>query len=104
MNIEGIENLTKDEVTSIVTSVEQRDGSPKPVEYLPALDDDQMIGKVGMTMAEIEKAAIYKTLRETGENKSKAAKILGIGVRTLYRKLDEYEKGIDENQDTLNQE
>ncbi len=104
LNIEGIENLTKDEVTSIVTSVEQQDGSPKPVEYLPALDDDQMIGKVGMTMAEIEKVAIYKTLRETGENKSKAAKILGIGVRTLYRKLDEYEKGIDENQDTLNQE
>lgn len=101
---EGIENLTKDEVTSIVTSVEQQDGSPKPVEYLAAPDNDQMIGKVGMTMAEIEKAAIYKTLRETGENKSKAAKILGIGVRTLYRKLDEYEQDKDKTIDAVNQE
>ena len=101
---EGIENLTKDEVTSIVTSAEQQDGSPKPLEYLPALDNDQIIGKVGMTMAEIEKAAIYKTLRETGENKSKAAKILGIGVRTLYRKLDEYEQDTDETLDTVSQE
>lgn len=101
---EGLENLTQDEVTSIVTSVEQQDSSSKPVEYLPVLEDDKIIGRVGMKMADIEKAAIYKTLKETGENKSKAAKILGIGVRTLYRKLDEYEKEIDENQDTLSQE
>ena len=104
MSIEGIENLTKDDVTSIVTSAEQLDSSSKPVEYLPVLDDDQTIGKVGMTMAEIEKAAIYKTLRETGENKSKAAKILGIGVRTLYRKLDEYEQDTGTVQDAVNQE
>ena len=99
---EGLENLTQDEVTSIVTSVERQDDSSKPVEYLPVLDEDQTIGKVGMTMAEIEKAAIYKTLRETGENKSKAAKILGIGVRTLYRKLDEYEQDTGTVQDAVN--
>ena len=104
MSIEGIENLTQDEVTSIVTSAEQFDSSSKPVEYLPVLDEDKNIGKVGMTMAEIEKAAIYKTLRETGENKSKAAKILGIGVRTLYRKLDEYGQEIDRTHDTVNPE
>ena len=101
---EGLENLTQDEVTSIVTSAEQQDNSSKPVEYLPVLDEDQIIGKVGMSMAEIEKAAIYKTLRETGENKSKAAKILGIGVRTLYRKLDEYEQETDKTLDTVSQE
>ncbi len=104
MSIEGIENLTQDDVASIVTSAEQMDSSSKPVEYLPVLDENQIIGKVGMTMAEIEKAAIYKTLRETGENKSKAAKILGIGVRTLYRKLDEYEQDTDTVQETVNRE
>ena len=103
MSIEGIENLTKDDVTSIVTSAEQLDSSSKPVEYLPVLDD-QTIGKVGMTMEEIEKEAIQKTLRETGENKSEAAKILGIGVRTLYRKLDAYEKDTGTVQDTVHQE
>ena len=45
----------------------------------------------GMTMAEIEKAAIVSALRETHGNRRKAAEILDIGERTLYRKLKEYE-------------
>lgn len=44
----------------------------------------------GMTMAEIEKAAIESALRETRGNRRKAAEMLGIGERTLYRKLREY--------------
>ncbi len=46
----------------------------------------------GMTMAEIERAAIVGVLRETGGNRRKAAERLGIGERTLYRKLREYEE------------
>jgi DNA-binding NtrC family response regulator len=45
----------------------------------------------GMTMAEIEKAAILAALRETRGNRRKAAEILEIGERTLYRKLKEYQ-------------
>ena len=41
-------------------------------------------------MEEIEKEAIGKTLAETGNNKKRAAEILGIGLRTLYRKLESY--------------
>jgi DNA-binding NtrC family response regulator len=44
-----------------------------------------------MTMAEIERAAIVGALRESGGNRRKAAERLGIGERTLYRKLREYE-------------
>ncbi|HEX6964743.1 MAG TPA: sigma-54 dependent transcriptional regulator [Gemmatimonadaceae bacterium] len=44
----------------------------------------------GMTMAEIERAAIEATLRETRGNRRKAAAMLGVGERTLYRKLKEY--------------
>jgi DNA-binding NtrC family response regulator len=44
----------------------------------------------GMTMAEIEKAAIEAALRETRGNRRKTAEMLGIGERTLYRKLNEY--------------
>ena len=44
----------------------------------------------GMTMAEIERAAIEAALRETRGNRRKAAEMLGIGERTLYRKLREY--------------
>ncbi len=45
----------------------------------------------GMTMAEIERAAIVAALRETRGNRRKAAEILEIGERTLYRKLKEYQ-------------
>jgi len=44
----------------------------------------------GMTMAEIERAAIEGALRETRGNRRKAAEILDIGERTLYRKLRDY--------------
>jgi DNA-binding NtrC family response regulator len=46
--------------------------------------------KPGMTMAEIERAAIESALRNTRGNRRKAAEILDIGERTLYRKLRDY--------------
>jgi len=45
----------------------------------------------GMTMAEIERRAIEAALRDSDGNRRKAAEVLGIGERTLYRKLREYE-------------
>ena len=48
----------------------------------------------GMTMAQIERAVIEATLRETRGNRRRAAELLGIGERTLYRKIREIE-GID---------
>ncbi len=44
----------------------------------------------GMTMAEIERAAIQAALGETKGNRRKAAEMLGIGERTMYRKLRDY--------------
>jgi DNA-binding NtrC family response regulator len=44
----------------------------------------------GMTMADAEKAAIEGALRENAGNRRKAADALGIGERTLYRKIREY--------------
>ena len=43
------------------------------------------------TMAEIERSAIEAALRDASGNRRKAAERLGIGERTLYRKLREYE-------------
>jgi len=42
------------------------------------------------TMDAIEKEAILRALEETGGNRTRAAEILGIGLRTLQRKLKEY--------------
>ena len=47
----------------------------------------------GMSMAEVERAAIEAALREHEGNRRKAAEVLGIGERTLYRKLKAYGLG-----------
>ena len=43
------------------------------------------------TLKDLEKEAIEQALDRVGGNRKKAADILAIGVRTLYRKLDEYD-------------
>ena len=43
-----------------------------------------------MTMADIEREAIAMALRESDGNRRRAAQRLGIGERTLYRKLKEF--------------
>jgi transcriptional regulator with PAS, ATPase and Fis domain len=43
-----------------------------------------------VSLNELEKKAIEETLAKTKGNREKAAKILGIGERTLYRKIKEY--------------
>ena len=52
--------------------------------------EPEVLYRPGMTMADVERAAIEATLRETKGNRRKAAEVLGIGERTLYRKLKEY--------------
>jgi DNA-binding NtrC family response regulator len=44
----------------------------------------------GMTMAEVERAAIEAALEEHRGNRRRAAEVLGIGERTLYRKIKAY--------------
>jgi transcriptional regulator with GAF, ATPase, and Fis domain len=44
----------------------------------------------GMTVSEAEKLLIMKTLEHTAQNRTKAAKLLGISIRTLRNKLHEY--------------
>ena len=46
--------------------------------------------KPGMTVGEMERVLIMKTLEHTGHNRTQAAKLLGISVRTLRNKLHEY--------------
>ena len=51
---------------------------------------DQETIKVGMTVREMEKELIYKTLNEVNDNRTHAAEILGVSIRTLRNKLNEY--------------
>ncbi len=45
---------------------------------------------LGISLQEAERALIFKTLEDTGGNRSRAAEILGINRRTLQIKLKEY--------------
>ncbi|MCH7557678.1 MAG: sigma-54-dependent Fis family transcriptional regulator [Planctomycetes bacterium] len=56
----------------------------------PGSPDRIGTGLAGMPLDELEKQAITDTLAKTKGNREKAAKILGIGERTLYRKIKEY--------------
>lgn len=48
----------------------------------------------GMTVKEMEKELIFKTLQEVNDNRTHAADMLGVSIRTLRNKLREYkEKG-----------
>ena len=47
-------------------------------------------GLVGKSLEDLERLFITETLRATGGNREEAANMLGIGERTLYRKIKEY--------------
>ncbi|RLA90173.1 MAG: sigma-54-dependent Fis family transcriptional regulator, partial [Deltaproteobacteria bacterium] len=52
---------------------------------------DRIIIPIGASIEEIERLAILQTLKKTGGDKEVAARILGIGLATLYRRLKDME-------------
>ncbi|HEX3727376.1 MAG TPA: sigma-54 dependent transcriptional regulator [Pirellulales bacterium] len=55
------------------------------------LRDGNLASLVGKQLSEIERLFIAETLEQTGGNREEAAELLGIGQRTLYRKIKEYQ-------------
>jgi two-component system response regulator FlrC len=49
-----------------------------------------VLGLAGMTVAEVERRLIIETLAQTSNNRTRAARQLGISIRTLRNKLAEY--------------
>ena len=65
-------------------------GEATPGGQAAAADPDAVSLRVGATVREAERALIFKTLEHTGNNKTRAAKILEISLKTLHNKLKEY--------------
>jgi two-component system, NtrC family, response regulator HydG len=69
-----------------------------PADLTPAIQalssvDKELAGLAlpsGVSLQEVEKSLILKTLEDTGGNRTRAAEILGINRRTLQNKLKEY--------------
>jgi len=54
------------------------------------MEPDAVRLPIGTTVGEAEKALIQLTLKHTRNNKTRAAEILGISLKTLFNKLKEY--------------
>ncbi len=78
------ERLTSEDLPSALRSPS---ASPIPA---PRDASDAAALMVGMTMEQIEAEVMRHTLERNKGNREKTAKMLGIGERTLYRKIKEY--------------
>jgi two-component system response regulator HydG len=67
-----------------------QDIPPDVYQVRQLIADTRAAAPGGVSLNELEKQVIIETLAKTGNNREKAAKILGIGERTLYRKIKEY--------------
>jgi len=80
--------------------------------YLPSgegrpsrADGEEAIAEVGMSLDEVERRLILKTLDRTGNNKTKTADILQVTARTLRNKLQRYrEEGLVDEDDAEDDE
>jgi DNA-binding NtrC family response regulator len=68
------------------------DDIPEEIHQSPSHDSDEPFRELaGISLAEAEKQLIRSTLAMVEGNRKQAASILGIGERTLYRKIEEYD-------------
>jgi len=61
-----------------------------PTEAVAAPTDADLVLPIGTTVEDAEKELILRTLKQTGGNKTRAAEILGISLKTLHNKLHKY--------------
>ena len=73
-------------------------GKSQPSHSL-ATDAGMVPVHVGTTVDEAERLLILRTVEATGQNKTRAAEILGVSLKTLHNKLKEY---TNSRQDTIN--
>jgi DNA-binding NtrC family response regulator len=84
------------------------DGTPLDAGHLPpafgktqalaaqAMDASMVQVRVGSTVDEMERLLILRTLESTGQNKTRAAEILGVSLKTMHNKLKEYSHAREE--------
>ena len=91
-NIRQLENLLERTVMLVHGDVIEIDDLPEEVRQVQNIANNATSKiAVGPDLEAMEKAYIYYTLANTGWNKSQTAKILGIDLSTLYRKIERYD-------------
>ena len=88
-NIRELKNCVESSVVMCNGEEVKFDDLPSSVK---ATDEEKVISiPIGITMEEAEKIIIQENLAANNNNKSKTADILGIGRKTLHRKIEEWE-------------
>ncbi len=91
-NVRQLKNAIENMV--VLTTKPKLDVESLPENLRPAAAVDHLGGMnnlVGISIEQAEKELIRNTLKLVNGNREQAAKILGIGERTLYRKIKEYD-------------
>ncbi len=89
-NVRELQNVVERAVALCVGNVVELSDLPDEIRrHSPG--GDKIVIPVGASMEEIERLAILQTLKKTGGDKELAARLLGIGLATLYRRLKEME-------------
>jgi len=88
-NVRELRNCVKAMV--VLADSEKIDVADLPFEiHQHSSSTDELSNLAGVNLNELEKTAISRTLEMVNGNREQAAKMLGIGERTLYRKIKEY--------------
>jgi len=88
-NVRELRNCVKTMV--VLTDSELIDVADLPFEiHQRANQSSELSNLAGISLNELEKAAIKRTLEMVDGNREVAAQMLGLGERTLYRKIKEY--------------
>jgi len=76
--------------------IERHHFAPYPIEQRERLrNEDTLTLPVGTPLEEVERQMIMRTLQKTRNNKTRAAELLGISLKTLHNKLNLYrERGL----------
>ena len=95
-NIRELENtLERAVLIGGMTILPQQDHRP---ETTGAVDSALLAIRPGLSVKAVEEALIKRTLNEVNDHRERAARMLGISVRTLRNKLREYKKQTEELQ------
>ncbi len=87
-NVRELENVVERSVVLARGGQVEAGDLPDDVNGTKAPPRDAILELIGTPLADVEQRLLNETLRITGGNKTQAAKLLGIDVRTVARKLD----------------
>ncbi|KYG70434.1 transcriptional regulator [Bdellovibrio bacteriovorus] len=87
-NIRELENVLERSVVLAKSSLI----GPESIQFEAIVEDMELDFAPGMSLSEVEKRLIIQTLELTAQNRTRAAQMLGISIRTLRNKLNEYKE------------